>query len=650
MTSLLDDQHPKRRQSKKRTLTNESFSLWVGNLDKNVTEHELYETFSAVGAISSVRVCADAVLRCSLGYGYVNFVEPKMAQKALDIKNYEELQGRPMRIMWSQRDPNMRRSAVGNIFIKNLHKNIDARSLHDSLSQFGPILSCKIASDKDGESKGYGFVHFECEEDAKECIAQVNGREIEGKEVAVGLFLPRSERLNDREFRYTNVFVKNLPEDVSDTELASLFEPHGSITSAIVMKDINGSSKKFGFVNFSKPEEAQSAVQLKDKYMLDGKELGVFRAQKKAERAPTLSRFFQDRKREQVAKYHGLNLYVKNFPLDCDEQKLRMQFSEFGTVTSCIIIRDTSTNRSKGFGFVCFSNAIEARRALSEMKTRPYSGKPLYVSLAQTKEARRKQLEMQFRIRTSSQHTIESLGLVPSLSGSLMRMPPDCTVQQRLLGHIGKSQTSNLNTPRGDCKPKLSAGFCYTYGRSHRKVMSRGKTGCCRQSSQINSRRRIDKRGTELQASIEDLATKRLETPQESSNDDLSFAPQTRDGAQRMRSPLQSGFKALDKLSDKQKIGEEIYPLVHRYLLAGRTTVPSLEPTLAGKITGMFLDLELGELRGLLGNRARLAENIEAAVQVLRKTNHGTENEHKESVFELSEEKSSKKLYEVNST
>ena len=85
------------------------------------------------------------------------------AERALDTMNYELIKGRPMRLMWSQRDPALRKSGVGNVFIKNLDKSIDNKSLYDTFSVFGNILSCKVRHEPLSHIEGGGG-SLDCED------------------------------------------------------------------------------------------------------------------------------------------------------------------------------------------------------------------------------------------------------------------------------------------------------------------------------------------------------------------------------------------------------------------------------------------------------------------------------------------------------
>ena len=58
----------------------------------------------------------------------------------------------------------------------------------------------------------------------------------------------------------SNVYIKNIHDEVDDDTLRARFGEFGNITSAKVMRDDKGISRGFGFVCFSTPEEAKSAV------------------------------------------------------------------------------------------------------------------------------------------------------------------------------------------------------------------------------------------------------------------------------------------------------------------------------------------------------------------------------------------------------
>ena len=67
---------------------------------------------------------------------------------------------------------------------------------------------------------------------------------------------------------------------------------------------------------------------------MNGKTLYVGRAQKKAERQAELKDKFERLKLERMNRYQGVNLYVKNLDDGIDDERLRKEFSQFGTITS----------------------------------------------------------------------------------------------------------------------------------------------------------------------------------------------------------------------------------------------------------------------------------------------------------------------------
>ena len=92
----------------------------AGDLESAVSESQLYELFFTVGPVVSVRICRDVITRRSLGYAYVNFQQPADAGRAMELLNHSVLNNTPIRIASSQRDPSLRKSGAGNVFIKNL--------------------------------------------------------------------------------------------------------------------------------------------------------------------------------------------------------------------------------------------------------------------------------------------------------------------------------------------------------------------------------------------------------------------------------------------------------------------------------------------------------------------------------------------------
>lgn len=148
----------------KQTQRDPETTLYVGNLDMQVSEKLLYELFLQAAPVREVYVPRDRVTGDAMGYGFVGFHSSQDTEYAMAIMNMVRLYGRPMRINMAGAGPSDRRNVdVGaTLHIGNLDPLVDDKLLYDTFSAFGQIVQLpKLAVDPEsGEPKGFAFLSF----------------------------------------------------------------------------------------------------------------------------------------------------------------------------------------------------------------------------------------------------------------------------------------------------------------------------------------------------------------------------------------------------------------------------------------------------------------------------------------------------------
>jgi len=333
---------------------------------------------------------------------------------------------------------------------------------------------------------------------------------------------------------------------------------------------------------------------------IGNKTLYCCRAQKKSEREAKLRKEWEQLK---ISKYQGINLYIKNIEDELDEERLRKEFAAFGSIKSCKVMVDEKTS-SKGFGFVCFSTPEEAQRAIGEMNGRILPGcqKPLYVALHEPKEIRRQKL---------------TLSAFKGLRGAMPQgAPGTAALYTPQPGQPVYYQGGNLSQgfvypqqmmpsmPRG-WQPQYPVPYSNNVG-----VMPRG--GASATSNRGGGRGGAGTvRGGAAGGSATGRGGNRRGGQQVPAQPDAAQAP-----------PLENysltQVKQYPVEQQKLLIGERLYALIS-----------PIQPVLAGKITGMFLESgwSIDELYSLLTDEGKLTEKIDDAINVLERAQQGQVDE-----------------------
>ncbi|KHN77266.1 RNA-binding protein 39 [Toxocara canis] len=162
---------------------------------------DLEEFFSSVGHVRDVRIITDARTGRSKGICYVEFWEVESVPLALAL-NGEKLLGAPLVIQPTLAERNrVANNTVGStigfgpalfkgavmLYVGQLHPSISEQMLRPIFEPFGRIDNMRLVTDSEGMSRGYAYVTYRYADDAKRAMEQLNGFELAGHVMNVGI-------------------------------------------------------------------------------------------------------------------------------------------------------------------------------------------------------------------------------------------------------------------------------------------------------------------------------------------------------------------------------------------------------------------------------------------------------------------------------
>ncbi|RWA06337.1 hypothetical protein EKO27_g8767 [Xylaria grammica] len=181
-------------------------TVFVQQLAARLRTKELKEFFEKVGPVNEAQIVKDRISGRSKGVGYVEFKNEDSVTAALQLTG-QKLLGIPVIVQLTEAEKNRQvrntdGSGHGNsvpfhrLYVGNIHFSITEQDLQNVFEPFGELEFVQLQKDDTGRSRGYGFVQFRDADQAREALEKMNGFDLAGRPIRVGLgndkFTPES--------------------------------------------------------------------------------------------------------------------------------------------------------------------------------------------------------------------------------------------------------------------------------------------------------------------------------------------------------------------------------------------------------------------------------------------------------------------------
>lgn len=352
-------------------------SLFVRSLPASVTVERLTEHFSQSYPLKHATVVTDPQTKISKGYGFVTFADPEDAQNAAMELNNSVLDGRKIKVevaeprhrehlqdeeqsapsskaagLRADREKRQREAQPPKLIVRNLPWSIkESEDLALLFRSYGKIKHADIPKRGPGVQAGFGFVVIRGRKNAEKAIAGVNGKEVDGRTLAVDWAVDKATWNN----------LQRGDENGGEADKEVLVQPSKSVRGIT-----------------TESEDAvttENSVRSDDLGGDDGDE-SLEDADDADDAAAPGTEDIEDSYKGDVSEEEP-TIFVRNLPFTCTDDILHEHFSNFGAVRYARVVFDHETERSRGTGFVCFFNEDDAKSCVKNApKHQPPSAAP----------------------------------------------------------------------------------------------------------------------------------------------------------------------------------------------------------------------------------------------------------------------------------
>lgn len=335
-------------------------SLFVRSLPPSATSESLTALFSDSYPVKHAVAILDPATKTCRGFGFVTFADAEDAARARTEFNGHVIDGKKIRIEIAERRHREGEEGTEHkakkevekvearqppkLIVRNLPWTIkNPKQLEKLFLSYGKVKQAYIPRKSGGLMAGFGFVLMRGRPNAEKAIAGVNGKEIDGRTIAVDWAVKKDE--------YEKTATGE-EEEVGEEQEDD--EDEGSDGGACVDDDEEES--------VGDDKDSQDEDEMDDEDDEDDDEDGDMDEE-------------MDDEEDEEPKQHrsedkSATLFIRNLPFNCTDEDLEDHFTQFGSVRYARVVMDHATGRSRGTGFVCFYDPKDAYGCLREIPMR----------------------------------------------------------------------------------------------------------------------------------------------------------------------------------------------------------------------------------------------------------------------------------------